>query len=225
MNEIIDLLSKYDVPRAFLVNIELTLWATAFSFVLGLFLVAMRVSPVPSFRFLGTSYVEIFRNAPLTIIMVLFTLGIWAQLKIEFSSNFNTNFFWLAVAGLSLYHAAFMCEALRSGINTVPKGQAEAARSIGLTFSQSMTKIIMPQAIRGSIAPIGNTVIAVLKNSTVAAAASVSVETSSLMTSMIEFDPQHIVAIFMIFALGYIILIIPIGIITTILSDALVVKR
>ena len=85
--------------------------------------------------------------------------------------------------------------------------------------------IILPQAFRGSIAPLGNTFIALLKNSTVAAAASVSTETSSLMSEMIEYNADKILAIFLIFAVGYVILIIPIGLLTTYLSDAMAVRR
>jgi glutamate transport system permease protein len=85
--------------------------------------------------------------------------------------------------------------------------------------------VILPQAFRGSVAPLGNTLIALLKNSTVAAAASVSTETSSLMSSMIENDASKIVTIFLIFALGYVIMIIPIGLITTWLSNKLAVRR
>ena len=131
----------------------------------------------------------------------------------------------VAVTGLSLYTAAFVCESLRSGINTVPIGQAEAARALGLGFMQSATQIILPQAFRGSVAPLGNTLIALLKNSTVAAAASVATETSSLMSTMIEFHPDVIVQIFLIFAFGYVILIIPIGMLTTYLSNKLAVRR
>lgn len=176
-------------------------------------------------RRVAAGYVELFKNMPLTIIMVFMVLGVFAQLKISFSDNFDTNFFWLAVVGLSLYTAAFVCESLRSGINTVPLGQAEAARAMGLNFMQSATLIIMPQALRGSVAPLGNTLIALLKNSTVAAAASVATETSSLMSEMIEFRPDVIVQIFLIFAFGYVILIIPIGVLTTYLSNKLAVRR
>jgi glutamate transport system permease protein len=164
----------------------------------------------------------LFKNLPLTIIMVFMVLGAYAQLKLSFSDTFATNFFWLAVTGLSLYTAAFVCESLRSGINTVPLGQAEACRALGLNFMQSATQIILPQAFRGSVAPLGNTLIALLKNSTVAAAASVATETSSL---MIEYRSDVIVPIFLIFAFGYVILIIPIGMLTTYLSNKLAVRR
>lgn len=225
MDGFIQLFSEYDVPAAFLVNIELTLWSALFSLILGVVLVMMRISPISSLRTVAGAYVELFKNLPLTIIMVFMVLGAYAQLKLTFSDTFVTNFFWLAVTGLSLYTAAFVCESLRSGINTVPIGQAEAARALGLGFMQSATQIILPQAFRGSVAPLGNTLIALLKNSTVAAAASVATETSSLMSTMIEFHPDVIVQIFLIFAFGYVILIIPIGMLTTYLSNKLAVRR
>jgi glutamate transport system permease protein len=210
---------------SFLVNIELTLWAGLISFVLGVIILLMRISPVGSLRVASSAFVEFFRNIPLTIVMVFMVLGVWAQLKMNFSADFNTNFFWLAVIGLSLYHSAFVAEALRAGVNTVDIGQAEAARSLGLTFGKSARLIILPQAFRGAIAPLGNTLIALLKNTTVAATASVATETSSLMGTMIEFDPQLIVSIFLIFAIGYTVLVIPIGAAITYLSTSLAVKR
>ena len=222
MEAFISLFSQYNVPAAFLVNIELTLWSALFSTILGVILVMMRISPVSSLRAVAGAYVELFKNLPLTIIMVFMVLGAYAQLKLSFSDTFATNF---AVTGLSLYTAAFVCESLRSGINTVPLGQAEASRALGLSFMQSATQIILPQAFRGSVAPLGNTLIALLKNSTVAAAASVATETSSLMSEMIEYRSDVIVPIFLIFAFGYVILIIPIGMLTTYLSNKLAVRR
>lgn len=225
MGSILELFSEYDIPGAFLVNIELTFWSAIFSMILGLVLVVMRICPVSSLRAVGRGYVEFFQNMPLTIIMVFMVLGAFAQLKLSFSDTFSVNFFWLAVTGLSLYTAAFVCESLRSGINTVPQGQSEAARALGLDFYQSASQIILPQAFRGAVAPLGNTFIALLKNSTVAAAASVATESSSLMSEMIEFHANSIVAIFLIFAMGYVILVLPIGALTTFLSNKLAVRR
>ena len=225
MQDLMTLLSEYNVPGAFLVNIELTLWSTLFSTILGVILVMTRISPIPSLRTVAGIYVELFKNLPLTIIMVFMVLGAYAQLKLTFSDTFSTNFFWLAVTGLSLYTAAFVCESLRSGINTVPLGQAEAARALGLNFTQAAVQIILPQTFRGSVAPLGNTFIALLKNSTVAAAASVATETSTMMSEMIEYHADQIVLIFLIFAFGYVILIIPIGMLTTYLSNKLAVRR
>lgn len=225
MNAFAQLFSQYDISGAFLVNIELTLWSALFSTILGVILLLMRISPISSLRRVASGYVELFKNMPLTIIMVFMVLGVYAQLKLSFSNTFATNFFWLAITGLSLYTAAFVCESLRSGINTVPVGQAEAARALGLNFWQAATQIILPQAIRGSVAPLGNTFIALLKNSTVAAAASVATETSTMMSEMIEYHADLIVPIFLTFAFGYVILIIPFGALTTYLSNKLAVRR
>ncbi|WP_251150708.1 amino acid ABC transporter permease [Cellulosimicrobium sp. Marseille-Q4280] len=220
-----ELFAQYDVIGAFWVNIQLTFWAAILSLVLGTLLALMRISPVPSLRWAGTAYVNVLRNTPLTVIMTFMVLGVWTQLQISLSDDFATNFFRFAVIGLTVYHAAFVCESIRSGVNTVPIGQAEAARAIGLSFLPAARLIILPQAFRGAIAPLGNTLIALLKNSTVAAAASVTTETSSLMRTMIEFNSSYIYIIFLTFAIGYVILVIPIGLLTTSLSTRLAVRR
>ena len=219
------LLAQYDVPGAFWVNIQLTFWAAIFSLVLGTALALFRISPVASLRWAGAAYVNILRNTPLTVIMTMLVLGVWTQLQVTLSQDFASNFFRFAVIGLTVYHAAFVCEAIRSGVNTVPLGQAEAARAIGLPFLQAARIVILPQAFRGAIAPLGNVLIALLKNSTVAAAASVASETSTLMREMIENNSNYIYAIFLMFAVGFVILVIPIGLATTYLSQRLAVRR
>ena len=226
MESISSLLADYgaDIPLAFWTNIRLAFLATLGSFALGVVLALFRISPVPSLRALGAGYVNVVRNTPLTIIMLLGVLAVWGQLKISFSSDFTLNFFIYAVIALSLYHAAFMCEAIRSGVNTVPLGQAEAARSIGLGFLPAARHVILPQALRGAITPLGNTVIALTKNTTVAAAASVA-EASGLMKRMIEFSPDLMVAIFLTFAIGFCLIVIPIGLLTTWASEKWAVAR
>jgi glutamate transport system permease protein len=219
------LFAKYDVLDAFWTNIQLTFFGAILALVIGTVLAVMRISPLPSLVWAGGAYVNVFRNTPLTVIMTFLVLAVWTQLGLSLSTSFEWNFFWFAVVGLGVYHASFVCEAIRSGVNTVPVGQAEAARAIGLPFLASARLIILPQAFRGAVAPLGNTLIALLKNSTVAAAASVSTETSSLMKTMIEFQPNYIWEIFGTFAIGWVVLVIPIGLLTTWLSNRLGVKR
>lgn len=219
------LVSHYNVVNAFWVNIQLTLWSALFSAILGVILVLLRISPVASLRGFAAGFVRFFQNMPLTILMVFLLLGAFVQLHLQFSDDFTTNFYWLAITGLSLYTSTYVCESLRSGINTVPLGQAEAARSLGFGFFQSAFLVILPQALRGAIAPLGNTFIALMKNTTVAAAAAVASETSSLMNTMIDAHADQIVTIFLIFALGWVILIIPVGLLTTYLSNRLAVRR
>src|SRR5699024_7553753 len=141
----------------------------------------------------GAIYVNVVRNTPLTLILVACSLGLYTQLGIVLADSSSPTFIVdnnirLAVLGLSAYHASFVCEALRSGVNTVPTGQAEAARSTGLSFGQSLRLVILPQAFRGAIAPLGNVVIALTKNTTVAATIGVA-EASYVMKEMIEFRP------------------------------------
>jgi glutamate transport system permease protein len=168
--------------------------------------------------------VQLLRNTPLTILMFIAVLGVWTQLQIKLSGDFQQNFFNFAIVALSLYHAAFVCEAIRSGVNTVPVGQAEAARAIGLSFLPSARLIIFPQALRGSITPLGNTLIALTKNTTVATAASVA-EASGLMKTMIEFNSDIVIAVFFTFAMCFVVIVIPMGLITTWASRKWAVKR
>lgn len=224
LDQFLSLFDQFDVLGAFWVNIQLTFFAGVIALVIGTVLAVMRISPVPSLRWAGATYVTLLRNTPLTIIIVFCVLGLWGQLGITLSSDFQVNFFRLAVVGLAVYHAAFVCEALRSGVNTVPVGQAEAARAIGLGFWPAARLVILPQAFRGAVAPLGNVLIALIKNSTVAAAGSVA-ETSGLMKTMIEFRPDVIFAVFLTFAIGYVIIVVPVGLATTSLSRRLAVAR
>ncbi|CAM3402167.1 amino acid ABC transporter permease [Occultella aeris] len=224
MSEFLAVLSNYDLVGAYWLNIQLTFFAGLASLVIGTILALMRISPIPSLQFAGTTYVNLIRNTPLTIIVVFAALVLWPVLGVEFSTDFATNFFWLAVAALSVYHASFMCEALRSGVNTVPAGQAEAARAIGLPFLPAARLIILPQAFRGAIAPLGNTLIALIKNSTVAAAISVP-EISILMKEMMENEGNYVIPIFLTVAVGFVIIVVPIGLAVTYLSQRLAVSR
>lgn len=229
-SDIAELFGQFDVLGAFWMNIKLTFWAAVIALGVGTILAVMRVSPAPSLQWAGAAYVNIVRNTPLTLIIYACSLGLWGQLQVVLVRNeagrvsIEQNTFWLAVLGLAAYTAAFVCESLRSGVNTVPVGQAEAARAIGLGFGQSMRMVILPQAFRGAIAPLGNTLIALTKNSTVAQAAGV-VQAASVMRQMIEFRPDIIVAIFFIIALGFVVIVLPIGLITTTLSRRLGVAR
>ncbi|WP_029069254.1 amino acid ABC transporter permease [Jonesia quinghaiensis] len=224
MSDFLDVLTNYDILGAYWVNIQLAFFSAVFALLLGLVLAMMRISPVPSLRGFGASYVNLMRNTPLTVIVVFAILVLWPIFNVSFSDNFNQNFFWLAVLSLSLYHASFFCEAIRSGVNTVPVGQAEAARAIGLSFLPAARLVIMPQAFRGAIAPLGNTLIALIKNTTVAAAASVA-EVSILMREMIESNGNYVIPIFLTIAVGFVILVIPVGMLTTYLSQKLAVSR
>lgn len=224
---------RYDILGAFWMNVQLTFWSAIGAFILGVLLAAMRVSPVPLMRGFATWYVNIFRNIPLTLIIIMMSQVIYTQLKVRLAVReagvnpqgfLDTNNFRLAVVGFIVYTAAFVCEAVRSGINTVPPGQAEAARAIGLKFTQVLGIVILPQAIRAVIAPLGSVLIALTKNTTVASAIGVT-EAATLMNLGIEFDPDKLTAIFLVVSLGFVILTLPVGLLTGELAKRLSVKR
>ena len=135
---------------------------------LGIIIGAMRVSPVPIARGVGTVYVNIVRNSPLTLIFFFFVFG-WAPLGMP-----NLDNTVLGIMAIGIYTATYVAEVLRAGINTVPVGQAEAARAIGLPFGQVMTLVVLPQAFRSVVPPMMSVFIALLKNTTVAAGFSVA---------------------------------------------------
>ncbi len=147
----------------FWTTLRLTVLSGAFALVAGVVLAAMRVSPVAALRGIAVTFVEVLRNTPLTLVF-FFLVFVAPQFGVLPPLGF-----WTAVIALSAYTSAFVCEAVRSGINGVPVGQAEAARAIGLTFGQTLTLVVLPQAVRSVVPPIINVLIALAKNTSVAA--------------------------------------------------------
>lgn len=220
-----DFLEDYDLLEAFWMTVKLTVFAGLGALVWGTLLAAMRVSPVPVMRWFGTAYVNIVRNIPLTVIIVFSSLGLADVFGITLggADDVDVMTFRLSVLGLGAYTAAFVCEAVRSGINTVPVGQAEAARALGLSFSQVLGLIVLPQAFRAVIGPLTNVLIALTKNTTVASAIGVA-EAALLMKEMIENEAQ-LFLITAIFAFGFVVLTLPTGLILGWLGKRLAVKR
>lgn len=207
-----DLISTYQsrILDAFWVTIKLTFFSAIGALVIGTLVAGMRVSPIPVARWVGAAYVSIFRNTPLTLILVFTSIGLYTTLGWTLGSDDIKviNYRW-AIIGLSIYTAAFVCESLRSGINTVALGQSEAGRSLGFGFAQNLRLIVLPQAFRAVIAPLGSVLIALTKNSTVASVIGV-VEAAYLMNDMIESEAA-LLTIGAIFALGFVILTLPTG--------------
>ena len=188
---------------AFLTTLSLSLLAGLLAFVLGTLLAAARVSPIPPLRGLATFYVEIVRNTPLTVVFFFLIFGL-PQI------DFILGFFPGAVLSLGLYTAAFVCEAVRSGINAVSAGQAEASRAIGLTFGQSLREVVLPQAFRTVVPPLGNVFIAMVKNSSIAAGFAVS-ELSSLLSRLVNADAGQLTSILVGIVVAYMILTLPLA--------------
>ncbi|WP_295643158.1 amino acid ABC transporter permease [uncultured Corynebacterium sp.] len=213
---------------AFWTTVKLTFWSALGSMILGTILTAMRVSPVGILRNIATFYINTVRNTPLTLIVLFASLGLYVNLDIALAGQgatfTTTNNFRLAVLAFVLYTSSFVAESLRSGINTVPFGQAEAARSLGLSFFQNFRHIIFPQALRGAIVPLGNTLIALTKNTTIASVIGVA-EASLLMKSTVENHANQVFVIFGVIALGFVILTLPMGLLFGAAGKRLAVKR
>ena len=215
MDAILDNLDAY--RQGFVTTLELTVLASALALVLGTLLAAMRVSPVPTLRAAGTAYVEVVRNTPLTVVF-FFVVFVLPELDIGLS------FFVFAVIAVTVYHAAFFCEAVRSGINAVAVGQAEAARSIGLTFVQSLRLVVLPQAFRTVIPPLINVFIALTKNTSIAAAFGV-VELTAVTTRLTAANSNAVLAIFGGSAVCYLALTLPSGFLAGRLERRVAVAR
>lgn len=221
-----DELIKYapDLALGFWENVKLSLVGGVVALILGTILVSMRVSPTPVLRAAGTTYVNVVRNTPLTLVLAFSALGLSDKLGLVFSHEPRFNSFWIVALGLGAYTSAFVCEALRSGINTVPLGQAEAARAIGLTFFQSLRMIIMPQAFRAVVAPLGSVIIAMIKNTTVASAGGYLADSAAVMK--LTFDTTGAsIPIFLGVIVAFMVLTMPIGFYTGWLARRLAVVR
>jgi glutamate transport system permease protein len=201
VDAVLDNLDAY--RQGFVTTLELSVLASVLALLLGTVLAAMRVSPVPTLRAAGAAYVELVRNTPLTLVF-FFVVFVLPQVDIILP------FFVFAVLALTIYHAAFFCEAVRSGINSVGVGQAEAARSIGLTFGQSLQLVVLPQAIRTVIPPLINVVIALIKNSSIAAAFAV-VELTAIGTRLANANGDAVIPILAGVAVCYLVLTLPSG--------------
>lgn len=198
------ILESWDlILLSFWLTIQLLVISGVASMIIGTFLVAARVSPIPVLRGVGTAYVWTFRNIPLLMVFVLVVeglprIGVLADIP----------FLMKGCIALTIYTSAFVCEALRAGVNAVDLGQAEAARSIGLTFTQSMGNVILPQAIRAALPPLASVFIALAKNTSVGAAFGL-LEATARFESIKKFVPGEAdtLLLFAVIAAGYIIIV------------------
>jgi glutamate transport system permease protein len=199
LNVLLDNLDLYG--SAFLGTIQLFVVAAIGSLVGGLLLAAMRVSPVPVLRAFGTGYVNIVRNTPLTLVFFFFAFA-YPRLAIV-----DLSFFTRACLALIVYTSAFVCEVIRSGVNTVPVGQGEASRALGFSFGQTLSAVVMPQALRSVVPPLTNVQIALLKNTTIAAGFSVF-EAGGIYQRLSEQGYNVLIGLLWV-AVGFLILVVP----------------
>jgi len=211
-------LSNLDVfVRGFTTTVTLTLVAAVGALVLGTLIAAMRVSPVPPLRWAGATYVQLVRNTPLTVLFFLVVFGL-PEVDVKLS------FFVSAVLALSLYTAAFVAEAVRSGVSSVAAGQAEASRAVGMTFGQTLRLIVLPQAFANIIPPLASVFIALLKNTSIASAFFVFEGVQS-MNQLINANGDAVLSILAAAALAYLALALVASALFGLLERAVTVSR
>jgi glutamate transport system permease protein len=180
-----------------LVTLELTVLGFVGALLLGTVLAVFRVSPIAPLRWVGAGYVEVLRNMPLLTLLILVVFGL-PDVGLTFS------LFTSAAMCMAAFAAAFVCEAVRGGINTVPVGQAEAARSLGMTFTQSLRYVILPPAFRTMVQPLVNIFIGVVLGSSLASAVGVSELTNR--TQVLNLQSAEAVVLFLVSGAIYLVI-------------------
>ena len=208
----------------FWLTLQICILSAIGALVVGTIIAIFRISPVPPLRAVGTAYVTVFRNVPLTIVFFFSAFGLPALgsnadflrvpgLDIIFSRlGSDLPYYRFAIIALSLYTGAFVCEALRSGINAVPPGQAEAARAVGLTFGQNIRFVVLPQAWKAAIVPLGSVIIAMIKNSALAGFFGVVGDLSNSGYGLITVQGEPTIPIMIGISIGFLIMTVPLGI-------------
>ncbi|HEX6967477.1 MAG TPA: amino acid ABC transporter permease [Micromonosporaceae bacterium] len=218
------LVEYFDVfVGGFWLTFQLCVLAATGALLLGTVAAIMRISPLPPLRWIGAAYVTVFRNSPLTVVFFFAAFGLPALgsnadfLRVPGLTTLferlgiDLPYFRFAVIALSLYTGAFVCEAIRSGINAVPAGQAEAARAIGLTFTQNLRYIVLPQAWKSAIVPLGSVIIAMIKNSALAGFFGVVGDLSSSAQALTSAGGEPIIPVFIGISIGFLVMTVPLG--------------
>jgi glutamate transport system permease protein len=188
----------------FLRSLTICLWGAVGSLILGTIIATCRVAPVAPLRVFGTSWVNVIRNCPLSVLLFMFAFG-FPEIGI------NADYYLFGISGLIIYTSAFVCEALRAGINSVSAGQAEAARAVGLTFKQTLSEVVLPQAFRTSVPPVGSVIIAMFKNSAVVGAFGVGRDLFSVGESLTSAQGFAALPVLTGVAVGYLLITLPAG--------------
>ena len=215
MDAVLDNLDVF--VRGFTTTVSLTLVAAVGALVLGTLIAAMRVSPVPPLRWAGATYVQLVRNTPLTVVFFLVVFGL-PEVDVKLS------FFISAVLALAVYTAAFVAEAVRSGVGSVAAGQAEASRAVGMTFGQTLRLVVLPQAFANIVPPLASVFIALLKNTSIASAFFVFEGVQS-MNQLINANGDQVLTILAAAAAGYLALALAASALFGLLERTVAVSR
>jgi aspartate/glutamate/glutamine transport system permease protein len=202
----------------FLVTVQLVAVSFVIAVVVGLVIGALRVTPIRWVRLLGGLYVEFFRNIPLLVLLYISYLGL-RRAGIEIGP-------WVAgTASLGLYTAAYVAETVRSGVFAVGKGQIEAGLSLGFPYRKVLSQIVIPQAVRSVIPPLGSLVIAMIKNSAIIGVALGLADDLLKQARLINSRTFQTNEVFFWAAVGYLILTVTATFAVRSLERRLVVRR
>lgn len=214
MEIVLDNLDRFAEGVATTVSLTVLSWLGAF--LIGVVVASFRVGPVRPLRAFGTVYVELIRNCPLTVLLVVFFFGFP-------SIGITEPAFTSAVLVLSVYTGAFVAETVRAGVNTVAAGQVEAARSLGLGFTQVLALVVLPQALRSVVGPLGSLFSALIRNSSIAyviGLVELTATAAQLSVASAQSIPVYVVA-----ALAYLALTLPTGFVVGVLERRLAIRR
>ena len=201
-----------------LVTIQLVGIAFLVAMLVGTLVASLRIAPAKPLKWVGGFYVETFRNIPLLVLAIIFSAGLTrAGLTLGKMSS--------ASAALGLYTAAYIAEAIRSGVSSVSKGQIEASLSLGFTYGQTMRQVILPQAFRTVIPPIGNLIIAMIKNSAIVAGSLIALDDILKVARVVNSRTFATNETFFWAGVGYLLLTIPATIIVRRLEQRFAIKR
>jgi glutamate transport system permease protein len=220
MTRLWEVLTKYfpEFAAGFWVSVQLIAISLVIAMVAGLVVVALRVAPVRALRWIGGVYVEALRNTPLLVLLIIAYAGLRR-------AGFDIQRWPAATACLGLYTGAYVAEAIRSGVFAVGRGQIDAALAMGLSYRQALTKIVLPQAIRTVIPPLGNIIIAMIKNSAVIGISLLAITDLLKVGRNIQNANGRTTETFFWVAIGYLLLTIPATIIVKRLERRLAVRR
>lgn len=216
----------FEFPQLYFTGLWLTIQISVFGLigatVLGTIVALFRVGPIVPLRWIGAAYVEFFRNTPLVVQLFFLFLGL-PILGIRFSSDTFESIFRAASIGMALYHGAYVAEIVRGGLLGVDKGQIEAARSLGLSYTQMLQNVQLPQTFRAVIPPLGNIAIALVKNTSLAS--TIGVAELLYAAEIVESRTFRAEEAFIAATILYLLLTIPLGFAVNALERRLVVAR
>ena len=208
-----------ELASGFLVTLQLVAISFVVAVVVGTLVAALRTAPVKPLNWLGTVYVEAFRNVPLLVLLFISFAG-FAR------GGFPIPPLAAATASLGLYTAAYVAEAIRSGVFAVGKGQIDAALSLGLSYRRTLAKVVIPQAVRTVIPPLGNLTIAMIKNSAIIGASLVTIRPDLLKAArIIQNDTFKTTETFFWAGMGYLVLTLTATVAVRRLESRLAIRR